>query len=297
MAAARNATLYRKSPDGQEKGPWSDDAHGAFMRALRERGANKDWGLFSVLVPHRNGIQCADYYRRLIKDGDVSDPHYSRDSGGAMRFRRVFGCAADRVRFSFVVHRDRSGTFAPLPFRAARALVPAAEAPAWTPPGGGGFVGAVVDPQPGRPAADLVRLEGTLTCAGVRLVGQARLPVAELVPHGIVCCWVPSPSYVVPLLDVAADVWKAKLVETVVWVHGGRSDKTDVFVFRRAGKTSALRLQQTCDVILSATRPCAQVCDLVSRMVQPPPGARQPFVYVWGPADLRLESAWTTWAP
>jgi len=277
MAARSNADLYRHTPDGQRKGPWSFDEHRAFMRRLRDHGANSDWGLFSAGVPHRVGYQCADYYRRLIEKGDVTDPHYN------VSFSRTFGGAQDRRRFSYVVHRDRSGTFSPLPCAAARALAPPPAAPRpWIPPEGS-FLGAVVDPGPGRAAADL-----------------ARLPVPQLVPHGFVCCWVPSPSWVVPLLDTAHDAWHARLVETVAWVHddgAGAAAKTDLFVFRRAGTPEKdLGRQRNCDVILSPEKPVAPVCDLVRQLLPAPPG-RTAYVYVWGGATDALPPTWAAWSP
>lgn len=34
------------------------------------------WGLFSKVMPHRVGYQCSSYYRKLLKDGVLSDASF-----------------------------------------------------------------------------------------------------------------------------------------------------------------------------------------------------------------------------
>ena len=44
------------------------------------------WGSFSKNIPGRVGYQCSNYYRSLIKNGEVEDSNYMVDEKGQMRF-------------------------------------------------------------------------------------------------------------------------------------------------------------------------------------------------------------------
>ena len=44
------------------------------------------WGSFSKNIPGRVGYQCSNYYRTLIKSGEVEDSNYMTDEKGELRF-------------------------------------------------------------------------------------------------------------------------------------------------------------------------------------------------------------------
>ena len=48
--------------------------------------ADYEWGTLSTSIPGRVGYQCSNYYRTLVKNGDVVDTNYMVDEKGQMRF-------------------------------------------------------------------------------------------------------------------------------------------------------------------------------------------------------------------
>jgi len=81
-----NAYYYRFNAPGvpQKHGPWDKEEHKIFMKRLSafdiSQGTPK-WGLFSQGTPGRVGYQCANYYRYLVKKGEIQDPNYVVEKG------------------------------------------------------------------------------------------------------------------------------------------------------------------------------------------------------------------------
>lgn len=58
-----------------------------FLERLKKVGADGQWGLFSIGIPGRVGYQCSNYYRSLLKSGELTDSNYVIDSKtGAVRY-------------------------------------------------------------------------------------------------------------------------------------------------------------------------------------------------------------------
>jgi hypothetical protein len=89
-----NQYYYRFNAPGepQGEGKWTSDEHALFLRTLEEVRSGAagypmyQWGSFSKNIPGRVGYQCSNYYRTLIKNGDVQDSNYMVDESGQMRF-------------------------------------------------------------------------------------------------------------------------------------------------------------------------------------------------------------------
>jgi len=75
-----NTYHYRFNKPGEQhaKGAWTDE-HKRFMELLLEKGANKQWGLFSMYIKGRVGYQCFNYYRLLVKNIKIWDQNYWYD--------------------------------------------------------------------------------------------------------------------------------------------------------------------------------------------------------------------------
>jgi hypothetical protein len=43
------------------------------------------WGLFSMALPSRVGYQCANHYRKLLKEGKLSDNSFKLDPKGEVK--------------------------------------------------------------------------------------------------------------------------------------------------------------------------------------------------------------------
>ena len=78
-----NAFFYRNRPPGdpQKNGPFSKEEEEQFLNRLnyfRDILQIEDglWGLFSVPIKGRLGYQCSNFYRLLIKENKIKDPHY-----------------------------------------------------------------------------------------------------------------------------------------------------------------------------------------------------------------------------
>jgi len=107
-----NAYHYRfnKPGEAQAKGGWTKDEHKRFMQVLLEKGANKNWGLFSINVKGRVGYQCSNYYRLLVKHIKIWDPNYWYD-GKLLHFKRNTDRTEAWMKFAFTVLEDSSGVF------------------------------------------------------------------------------------------------------------------------------------------------------------------------------------------
>jgi len=74
-ATYTNEDYYRGKPDGtvRNKGQWTASEKELFYQRLSGKnssiyygvpnGKDKKWGFFSMAIPKRNGIQCAEFYR------------------------------------------------------------------------------------------------------------------------------------------------------------------------------------------------------------------------------------------
>ncbi|KAJ3223869.1 hypothetical protein HK099_000589 [Clydaea vesicula] len=82
-----NSYYYRFNAPGekQKNGQW--DA--LFMARLREWGEVGQWGIFSQKIPGRVGYQCSNFYRLLLKNGEVKDENYYIDEEGQSHY--LFG--------------------------------------------------------------------------------------------------------------------------------------------------------------------------------------------------------------
>jgi len=114
-----NAYYYRFNDPGEEQinGAIAESEHKGFMQRVMEMGVNQHWGIFSQTIKGRVGYQCSNYWRQMMKDGWVKDPNYWIRSDGSFQFKRAKkGSIPDAVRkYSFVVLKDPSKTFDPLP--------------------------------------------------------------------------------------------------------------------------------------------------------------------------------------
>lgn len=88
-----NTYYYRNLQLGetQKQGRWSEGEKELFLerlREMRESGVAEGlWGIFSMAIPGRVGYQCSNFYRKLIQEGDLTDPSYSIDEEGCLRYR------------------------------------------------------------------------------------------------------------------------------------------------------------------------------------------------------------------
>ncbi|KAJ3091669.1 hypothetical protein HK102_013857, partial [Quaeritorhiza haematococci] len=86
-----NSYYYRFNAPGekQRNGAWTKEERALFMKRLDEMGADGQWGIFSMKIPGRVGYQCSNFYRHLLKSGEVIDPNYIIDAKGGLRY--LFG--------------------------------------------------------------------------------------------------------------------------------------------------------------------------------------------------------------
>merc|ERR1712130_867999 len=114
-----NAYFYRFNVPGQpqKNGKWSKEDHKLFMQRVLEIGVNDQWGLFSKTIPGRVGYQCSNYWRGLVKDGNVIDPNYHYD-GKKLHFKRntkTFSIDSEYRKFAITIKKDSSGIWKNLP--------------------------------------------------------------------------------------------------------------------------------------------------------------------------------------
>jgi len=53
---------------------------------MAEIGVNGQWGIFSMVIPGRVGYQCSNFYRHLVKTGQVKDSNYVIDEQGKAHY-------------------------------------------------------------------------------------------------------------------------------------------------------------------------------------------------------------------
>lgn len=89
----KNSFLYRNLPPGEKKrnGHWTPEEKQLFLKRLQEfrvKGlSEKKWGLFSETIPGRVGYQCANFYRKLIAEGELDDNNYCIDEAGNLHYK------------------------------------------------------------------------------------------------------------------------------------------------------------------------------------------------------------------
>lgn len=115
----QNGYFYRFNVPGQpqKNGKWTDAEHELFMKRVLEIGVNDQWGIFSKKIPGRVGYQCSNYWRGLVKDGDVTDPNYHFD-GKKLHFKRHtkhFSISPEYRKFAVTINKDASKVFTDLP--------------------------------------------------------------------------------------------------------------------------------------------------------------------------------------
>lgn len=86
-----NSYYYRFNAPGekQRNGMWTPEERKLFFKRLAEVGANGQWGLFSMTIPGRVGYQCSNFYRSMLKSGEIQDENYTVDEKGELRY--LFG--------------------------------------------------------------------------------------------------------------------------------------------------------------------------------------------------------------
>nr|KAJ3422620.1 hypothetical protein HK105_007235 [Polyrhizophydium stewartii] len=86
-----NSYYYRFNAPGEKQrhGQWTEDEKQLFFARLREVGADGQWGIFSMAIPGRVGYQCSNFYRHLLKTGEVEDSNYMLDDRGELHY--LFG--------------------------------------------------------------------------------------------------------------------------------------------------------------------------------------------------------------
>ena len=94
-----NQYYYRFNDPGepQATGKWSQKDKALFLQLIKEKGVDyqvggifgipEKWGIFSRQIPGRVGYQCSNFYRQLIKEGEIKDDNYSFDKSGKLVFR------------------------------------------------------------------------------------------------------------------------------------------------------------------------------------------------------------------
>ncbi|CAG8490898.1 6045_t:CDS:2 [Rhizophagus irregularis] len=79
-----NETLTCSSSSTKSR-KWSEDEDILFMKRLEEFGHHGSWGEFSLAIPGRNGYQCRDHFKALVKRGCIktrkSDESTSSNTG------------------------------------------------------------------------------------------------------------------------------------------------------------------------------------------------------------------------
>ncbi|KAJ3161465.1 hypothetical protein HDU86_007247 [Geranomyces michiganensis] len=86
-----NSYYYRFNAPGekQRNGAWTQEERALFFKQLEERGADGQWGIFSMAIPGRVGYQCSNFYRGLLKSKQIVDDNYTLDDKGELRY--LFG--------------------------------------------------------------------------------------------------------------------------------------------------------------------------------------------------------------
>lgn len=87
-----NSYYYRFNAAGelQRNGKWTDEEKELFIKRLKEVGADGQWGIFSMAIPGRVGYQCSNFYRSLLKSGELKDSKYQKDEASG-KLQYLFG--------------------------------------------------------------------------------------------------------------------------------------------------------------------------------------------------------------
>ncbi|OHS98928.1 hypothetical protein TRFO_34727 [Tritrichomonas foetus] len=90
-----NSFFYRNRPPGdpQKYGSFTEEEEAQFIERIKYfRDVLKIddglWGLFAVPLRGRLGYQCSNFYRYLVTEGRVKDPHYKVTHDGKLIFDR-----------------------------------------------------------------------------------------------------------------------------------------------------------------------------------------------------------------
>jgi hypothetical protein len=85
-----NAYYYRLNAPGEEQknGKWTPEEKRLFMQRVKmfSVGTTPKWGIFSITIPGRVGYQCSNFYRKLVKNGEIVDPNYKIDDAGKIHY-------------------------------------------------------------------------------------------------------------------------------------------------------------------------------------------------------------------
>ena len=82
----KNQFFYRNVAPGEvrKNGPWDEEEKKLFLKRVDEMkekyGEIYQWGIFSQAIPGRVGYQCANYYRKLIDNGEIIDDNFKLKS-------------------------------------------------------------------------------------------------------------------------------------------------------------------------------------------------------------------------
>uniref|UniRef100_A0A7S3DCH0 Myb-like domain-containing protein n=1 Tax=Palpitomonas bilix TaxID=652834 RepID=A0A7S3DCH0_9EUKA len=88
-----NSYYYRFNKPGEKQrtGGWTAQERALFFERMKEIDIlcnRPQWGIFSMVFEGRVGYQCANFYRTMVKKGEVNDPNYYIDSDGKLRYKR-----------------------------------------------------------------------------------------------------------------------------------------------------------------------------------------------------------------
>ncbi|KAJ3262043.1 hypothetical protein HK103_003886 [Boothiomyces macroporosus] len=105
-----NTYYYRFNAPGEKQGSgaWSKEEKELFFKRLKDVGADGQWGIFSIAIPGRVGYQCSNFYRHLLKTGEVVDENYSIDENGELHY--LFG-KKDGKEGSVRVHTKKNKNY------------------------------------------------------------------------------------------------------------------------------------------------------------------------------------------
>lgn len=92
ISASTETFFMRHKPAGETwfVGPWSAAEHQQFVDHVLAVGLGKGtsyaWGAFAQGFPTRTGIQCKEYYQKLVSAGWIIDYNYARDEKGRIHY-------------------------------------------------------------------------------------------------------------------------------------------------------------------------------------------------------------------
>merc|ERR1712228_28321 len=98
-----------------KKGTWSKSEHQIFMKQVLKIVVNISWGIFSKDIAGRVGYVCSNYWRALIKNGDVKDLNYVQSTNNEKKLSFIKKSPLNFKRFAVTIINDKSKTFTNLP--------------------------------------------------------------------------------------------------------------------------------------------------------------------------------------